>query len=101
MTYYREVNCSDRLPEKEHPNNTLSKSVFVNYEDGDAGYSWYDYTVNYWFGKENVVSWLEPYEIQTEEEIWKLIFNHAKASGKTVSVDKLARAITNLLKGEI
>ena len=105
---YREVKCSDRLPEKEHPNNTLSKSVFVIYGDGDGSYSWYDYTDNAWYGREAVLSWLEPYELPTEEEIEKILkeeIYHYQLSRDSDPVqlagfDEAAKAITNLLKGE-
>jgi hypothetical protein len=74
MKLYREVKCSDRLPDS-------LKIVTVYYDDNTyVAYVFYDADRKTWHyvyepdGEDDTTepdSWLEPYELPTEEEIDK------------------------------
>ena len=94
MMNYREVKCSDRLPDKEW------FGMFILRTNEEDEYGWGDYwgfTANLNLGY--ICIWLEPYELPTEEEIMEkleALYLTAKRPLHRIA----AKAITNLLKGE-
>ena len=111
---YREVKCSDRLPEQEKDNHgellrfTIPYHLITGSNIRTVGY--YDYELKQWFAEDypesTVESWLEPYELPTEEEIkkaWKQYYaigSELKFHDGYMLYHGFTDAITNLLKGE-
>ena len=119
MKLYREVKCSDRLPTIAGP--YYIKVVPAAIDDTMRGFGQHD--IYQWFDNPSFdqdelwtntfESWLEPYELPTEEEIIRLrrVINRAisyiNQFGRNDDlgfhiINELAeaKAITNLLKGE-
>lgn len=120
---YREVKCSDRLPDYDTEEGIYppihSVVVPALWEINTEGFhiisSFYDYTNEYWHinlieydpPKKGPVYWLEPYELPTEEEMIKVIrawddyylaYNNEYPAMEAHKA--LAKAITKLIKGE-
>ena len=110
---YREVKCSDRLPELKDREQGVSDWVLCYWKDTDDwGETFYDYGNEIWDGNNDPEFWLEPYELPTEEEIikdelrkavnWKYLqsVHWGDVLLEEDILPLLAKAITNLLKGD-
>ena len=107
---YREVKCSDRLPEEEgyYWTNAGQRYFTFNWKGVFVSVKGCTEICTY------VGMWFEPYELPTEGEIKELIVNIADdrelydGDGGSIYCgalfpdqwDEAAKAITNLLKGE-
>jgi hypothetical protein len=103
MKLYREVKCSDRLPKKEGEYMVLLEDGAVQHEPfkPDLGW-WVEYHLP---GTDKVISWLEPYEPPTEEEIHEIVSKYLgidwdmkKDCEVPYFTMKGAKAIINLLE---
>lgn len=103
MMNYKEVKCSDRLPTKEGP--YYVKVVPAALDDTMRGFGQHD--IYQWFDDPDFdqdelwintfESWLEPYDLPTEEEVADVII---KLTKEDYQLNYIAKAIANLLKGE-
>ena len=98
MKRYKEVKCSERLPEAEDYYKTDKGELYYYFPD-ENHIGWCAYETRP-MSAEYPTIWLEPYELPKEGKIKELIFNAWSDSKGYPNEwqEEAAKAITNLLE---